>query len=105
MTGFLGSPVAVVGLVFSVVSVVLGIGVAYLAVRGYRRSGQKPMLFVAVGFVLFILTPLVLLFGFTLESVDETVLYSAAAISQTVGLISILYGLRTPRDPEASEAQ
>jgi len=85
------------GLFFSAVSVILGLLVAYLAVRGYVQSGQRPMLFIAVGFVLVLLTPLLSLSGFMIASIDEVFFYIAAAFSQTVGLVSILYGLKMPR--------
>jgi len=95
-------PVALVGLFFSIVSVVLGLGVAYLAVRGYLRSGQRPMLFIAVGFVIVLWIPLLLLFGIAVPSVDEILFGSIAAISQTLGLLLILYGFWTPRTSDAS---
>lgn len=96
-------PVALVGLVFSFVSVLLGLGVAYLAVRGYLRSGQRPMLFIAVGFVLVLLTPLLSVLGFTLSSVNGIFVTSIAAISQTLGLVSILYGLWSPRASDVTD--
>lgn len=90
-------PVAVVGLVFSIISLILGVSTTYLAVRGYLRSGQRPMLFIATGFVLVLLTPLLLLFVIVIPILDELTLYAVSAISQTIGLCLILYGLWTPR--------
>lgn len=95
-------PVALVGLVFSIVSVLLGLGVAYLAVRGYLRSGQRPMLFIAVGFVLVLLTPFLSLLGFMFSSVGE-IFVTSAAISQTLGLVSILYGFWSPRASDVTD--
>nr|WP_049890328.1 hypothetical protein [Natronorubrum sulfidifaciens] len=33
------------------ITLTLSLAVAYLAYHGYRRQGQKPMLYVAIGFV------------------------------------------------------
>ena len=96
-------PVAVVGLVFSIVALILGISTAYLAVRGYLRNGQRPMLFIAAGFVLVLLTPLPLLLGFVFPIAEEAILYAISAINQTVGLCLILYGLWTPRISSISQ--
>ena len=74
----------------------LGVFIAYLAYRGYRRNDSRPMLFVALGFALALGVPLVL-----------TLLYLAVPVSgwqvplqvvvQTIeiaGLLSIVHGLR-----------
>jgi hypothetical protein len=96
-------PVAVVGLVFSIVALALGISTAYLAVRGYLRNGQRPMLFIAVGFVLVLLTPFPLLFSFIFPIAEDVTFYAISAINQTVGLCLILYGLWTPRTSNISK--
>lgn len=90
-------PIAIVGLVFSIISLILGVSTAYLAVRGYLQNGQRPMLFIATGFLLVLLTPLLLLFVFVIPILDELTLYAVSAINQTVGLCLVLYGLWTPR--------
>lgn len=96
-------PVAVVGLVFSIVALVLGVSTAYLAVRGYLRNGQRPMLFIAAGFVFVLLTPFLLLFAFIIPIVEEVTFYAIGAINQTIGLCLILYGLWTPRTSNISK--
>jgi len=96
-------PVALVGVAFALVSVALGLGVTYLAVRGYRRSGQRPMLFIAVGFALVLWIPLLVVLVIAIPSVDEVLFGSIAAISQTLGLLSIFYGLWMPRASDASD--
>ncbi|WP_432613036.1 DUF7521 family protein [Halorientalis regularis] len=96
-------PVAVVGLIFSIVGLGLGISTAYLAVRGYLRNGQRPMLFIAAGFILVLLTPFPLLFQFLFPIAEEAILYAISAINQTVGLCLILYGLWTPRTSNISK--
>lgn len=88
--------VALVLQAYELAGAILGVGIAYLAYRGYRRNGSRPMLFVSLGFALALGVPLVL-----------TVLYLALPVSgwqvgmqltiQTIeiaGLISIIYGLR-----------
>ena len=90
-------PVAVVGLIFSIVGLGLGISTAYLAVRGYLRNGQRPMLFVTSGFVFVLLTPILLLFVFILPITEKVTFYAISAINQTIGLCLILCGLWTPR--------
>lgn len=96
-------PVAVVGLVFSIVALVLGVSIAYLAVRGYLRNGQRPMLFIASGFVFVLLTPFLSLFGFISSIEGKVTFYTIGAISQTIGLCLILYGLWTPRTSNISK--
>jgi hypothetical protein len=83
-------------LAYELFGAALGVVIAYLAYRGYRRNQSRPMLFVAVGFALALGVPLVL-----------TVVYLALPItggrvavqvtSQTfevAGLLCIIYGLR-----------
>lgn len=96
-------PIAVVGLVFSIVALVLGVGTTYLAVRGYLRNGQRPMLFVTAGFAFVLLTPILLLFVFILPITEEITFYAISAINQTIGLCLILYGLWTPRTSNISK--
>lgn len=78
-------------------SVILGLAVSYLAYRGYRRNQSRPMLFIALGFVLILGVPgialLVLRFGF---KTPIPIINSVAQISELTGLIAILYGLWAP---------
>lgn len=90
-------PAAVVGVAFSIVALTLGVGTTYLAVRGYLRNGQRPMLFVAAGFVLVLLTPVLLLFVSLAPIAGKITFYAVGAVNQTAGLCLILYGLWTPR--------
>jgi Na+-driven multidrug efflux pump len=96
-------PVAVIGVVFSIVALALGVGTTYLVVRGYLRNGQRPMLFVTVGFIIVLLTPVLLLFLFIFPIAEEVTFYAIGAINQTVGLCLILYGLWTPRTSNISK--
>ena len=96
-------PVAVVGLVFSIVALVLGISTTYLAVRGYLRNGQRPMLFITGGFILVLLTPILLLLSFIFSIAEEDTFFAISAVNQTIGLCLVLYGLRTPRTSNISK--
>lgn len=82
-----------------IVVVLLGLSISYIAFRGYRRHGSRPMLFVALGFVLVVGVPAVLtvvwLFLPLLGDIELTVLNRASTIT---GMASILYGLWV--DPE-----
>ncbi len=83
------------GQVASLLSGVIGILIAYVAYRGYRRNDSRPMLYVASGFGLalgvpFVLFPLVL----TLPGRLAQPLYVVQMSSQLGGLLLILYALR-----------
>lgn len=98
-----GQPVWVqaVSIVSELLTVVLGLAISYIAFQGYRRNGSRPMLFVAVGFVLvffvpFALFPVSILFPSVAESVGQVSLGIFGTVSRVLGLVSILYGLRMP---------
>ena len=83
------------GQVASLLSGLIGILIAYVAYRGYRRNDSRPMLYVAAGFGLalgipFGLYPLILLVP---ESVAQG-LFVVQMSSQLTGLLLILYALR-----------
>ncbi len=80
---------------------VIGGAIAAIAYQGYRRNKSRPMLFVATGFVLLLVVPfllyviagaLLLILG--LPSLAETGIIISAELSQVIGLLVILYGLR-----------
>lgn len=86
-----------IALALTIISTVLGLAVGYLALQGYRRSRQRPMLFIAVGFFLVFWTPVLLLAGPYLVPVVGPFVYGMLGeLSRIVGLVSILYGLRMP---------
>lgn len=83
-------------LAYELVGAALGVFIAYLAYRGYRRNRSRPMLFVSLGFALALGVPLAL-----------TVVYLALPVSggrvgvqvlnqtfEVAGLLCIIYGLR-----------
>lgn len=96
ITGQPSETVAVALQVYEFVGAALGLFIAYLAYRGYRRNDSRPMLFVSLGFALALGVPIVL-----------TLVYLALPISgrgpalqflvqtvEIIGLLSIVYGLR-----------
>ena len=96
-----------IALVLNVLTTILGLAVAYVAFRGYRRNQSRPMAFVAAGFVLTFWTPVLLLVSFVvLPQVAQVAPQSlglvnslfgiAGSVSQLIGLACILYGLRIP---------
>jgi hypothetical protein len=83
----------------SVITAIIGILIAYQAYRGYRRNQSRPMFFIAVGFILTVGLPFVLLVPTLLLSDVEPVLVSlifVRDIATLVGLAAILYALRMP---------
>jgi hypothetical protein len=83
-------------LAYELVGAALGVFIAYIAYRGYRRNRSRAMLFVSVGFALALGIPLAL-----------TVVYVALPVTgfrvavqivnqsfEVAGLLCIIYGLR-----------
>jgi len=86
-----------IALVLTVTSTMLGLGVGYLALRGYWQSRSRPMLFIAIGFFLVFWTPVLLLLGpYLVPVVGQFVYGMLGELSRIVGLLCILYGLRIP---------
>lgn len=92
-------PIGLLGLFFALVSLVLGIAVALLAVQGYIRNSARPLWYVAVGFVLVVLVPLVALVGVAL-STEQMVIWSVTAVTQAMGLCLVRDGLWKPNQTD-----
>ena len=83
------------------VLIAISIAIAYVAFRGYRRNASRPMLFIAVGFVLAIALPgtlqyllWVLTVGFQIQlPVDMIYIFVFMQGCQLLGMASILYAL------------
>jgi len=75
------------------VTVALGLAISYIAYRGYRNHRSKPMLFVAVGLVLFLGVPGLLGVVFVTLPVDEILIGILTQASEILGMCLILYGL------------
>jgi hypothetical protein len=84
---------------FSIVAAVIGLGIAYQAYRGYRRNSSRPMLFLAIGFVLTLGLPFLLVVPLLLFPDVEVVaiaLTFGTDVLTVIGLAAILYALRMP---------
>lgn len=89
--------VALVGL--EVLSVLLGLAIAYTAYRGYRRNDSRPMLYIAAGFLLVLGVPAALsavVLGVGIPEVQLAV-GLLTQVSEVGGLLAILYALRMRR--------
>jgi len=75
------------------VTVALGLVISYIAFQGYRGHRSKPMLFVAVGLVLFLGVPGLLGVVFVTLPVDEILIGVLTQTSEILGMCLILYGL------------
>lgn len=80
-------------LLVKLVTLVLALVVASLAFHGYRRSGDEPMLYVAVGFVLLMGVPGLLGALFFVLPVGRITVGAFTQASEIIGMLSILYGL------------
>lgn len=86
-----------------VITIVIGFAIAYVAFRGYRRNESRPMLFIAIGFVLAIAFPGTLditLYTILLTTqiqlpISRLSLAGIMQASQLLGMASILYALLT----------
>jgi drug/metabolite transporter (DMT)-like permease len=79
----------------------VGLAIAYQAYRGYRRNQSRPMLFLAIGFVLSVGLPFVMVIPLLLFSHIQTVTAILAVLGNVftlIGLACILYALRMPTE-------
>ena len=81
-----------------VIPMILGLAISYFAYTAYRQNQSRPMLYIAIGFmlVLFVQAPLALIFIYVLE-LPTPVLNTLLQIPEFAGLGLILYGLWMPR--------
>lgn len=80
-----------------VLAALLGIFIAYQAFRGYRRNDSRPMLFIAIGFVLVLAFPFVLLLvTLAVPGVPVWAVGLLTQASELLGLGSIIYALWMP---------
>ena len=84
-----------------IVTIGIGIAIAYVAYRGFRRNASRAMLVIAIGFVLAIAIPgilnyglytLVMFFGFQLP-IGELYLAGIMQTSEIIGMLCIFYAL------------
>lgn len=83
--------------VTQILSVIIGVFIAYQAYRGYQRNNSRPMLFIALGFVLVLAVPfcVFLLYG-ALPDIPVSAVVITSQLSQVSGLLAILYALWMP---------
>jgi uncharacterized membrane protein (DUF441 family) len=82
---------------YELVGAVLGLFIAYLAYRGYRRNDSRPMLFIALGFVLVLGVPLLIVPAFYVLPIagGQRALQAVVQTFEVAGLLCIIYALRT----------
>lgn len=81
-----------------VVIILFGLAISYIAYRAYRQNQSRPMLFIAVGFVLVLFVPgAVAVVLFVLLDVPSPLVNSLNQFFELAGLGLILYGLWMPR--------
>lgn len=80
---------------------IVGIAIAYIAYRGYRRNESRPMCYIALGFALVLGVPFVLYIGgvalvalVAVPTWAQAAVIGVAELSQLAGLVAILYALR-----------
>lgn len=88
-------------LVLQIAKSAIGLGIAYIAYRGYREHASRPMLYISIGFILVLGLPFILsILGVSLvASIGlpvsiQAAIISVSELSQVVGLVIILYALR-----------
>ncbi|WP_276273867.1 DUF7521 family protein [Haloarcula litorea] len=81
---------------YELVGALLGLFIAYLAYRGYRRNDSRPMLFLAIGFTLVLGLPLVIVPVYLLLPISggQAVLQAGIQTLEIAGLLCIVYALR-----------
>ncbi len=84
--------------VFQAAIVVLGAIVVYFSGKGYRRTSNKSLLLLALGFVFVTAGAVVAGILFELLNSDIYVVETVQAASQTVGFILIVYSIIGRKD-------
>lgn len=104
-----GGPVLLVGLAMlaAVLTIVFSLWIAFVVYRGYRRTGDRPALFLAAGIVLLASVSTSLRFVLDTAGLSLVATNSAAVASQVVGLgliLSAVYGQPDPPSHQRSYA-
>lgn len=88
------SSLELLSLAANVAKAAVGLTIAYIAYRGYRRNRSRPMFFLSLGFVLVLGLPFViLLVDLFAPQVSLLGLVVVSETSQLLGLLLILYAL------------
>ena len=79
----------------NVLKSVIGLFIASIAYRGYRRNDSRPMLVLSIGFVLVLGLPFAAFLSlFLVPPITLAVVTAISELSQLAGLVLILYALR-----------
>lgn len=103
----LGLPHDPITLGLDIIAGILGASIGYVAFQAYHDNESLPMLFVAAGFFVAFVIPVVLVgtlaavdagvsFSATMESSFPWAVQVAGRVSEITGLVLILYGLAMP---------
>jgi hypothetical protein len=80
---------------YEMVGAALGLFIAYLAYRGYRRNASRPMLYLAVGFGVILGLPIpVVTLSLLFPSIPDPVVQAFVQTLEIGGLLCIVYALR-----------
>jgi hypothetical protein len=80
---------------YEMVGAALGLFIAYLAYRGYRRNASRPMLYLAIGFGVILGLPIpVVTLSLLFPSIPDPVVQAFVQTLEIGGLLCIVYALR-----------
>ena len=80
---------------YEMVGAALGLFIAYLAYRGYRRNASRPMLYLAIGFGIILGLPIpVVALSLLFPSIPDPVVQGFVQTLEIGGLLCIVYALR-----------
>ncbi len=80
---------------YEMVGAALGLFIAYLAYRGYRRNASRPMLYLAIGFGIILGLPIpVVALSLLFPSIPDPVVQAFVQTLEIGGLLCIVYALR-----------
>ena len=80
---------------YEMVGAALGLFIAYLAYRGYRRNDSRPMLYLAIGFGIILGLPIpVVAITLLFSSPSEPLVQAFIQTLEIIGLLCIIYALR-----------
>lgn len=90
-----GSVIRVFLQAYEMVGAALGLFIAYLAYRGYRRNDSRPMLYLAVGFGIILGLPIpVVAVSLLFPTIPGPVSQALVQTLEIVGLLCIIHALR-----------
>lgn len=80
---------------YEMVGAAVGLFIAYLAYRGYRRNDSRPMLYLAIGFGIILGLPIpVVALSLVFQTISSPLAQVFIQTLEIVGLLCIIYALR-----------